>query len=166
MHMISKKIESAFNKQIAAEQYSAMLYLALAAYYESKNLKGFSAWLRVQYEEELTHAMKFFDFILERGGVIELSALPKPPAKFPPVHQAFALAYEHEQKVTGMIHGLYELALKEKDYPAQSFLKWFVDEQVEEEANTLEITEKLKLIGEKSNGIFMLDHQLGKRGKD
>ncbi|MFA5051465.1 MAG: ferritin [Patescibacteria group bacterium] len=164
--MINKKVEAAFNKQIAEEQYSAMLYLALAAYYESRNLKGFGAWLRAQYEEELTHAMKFVDFILERGGSIELSALPKPPVKLPPPHQAFALAYQHEQKITRLIHGLYDLATKEKDYPSQSFLKWFIDEQVEEEANTLEITEKLKMIGEKGSGIFMLDHQLGKRGKE
>ncbi len=161
--MISKKLEAAFNRQIAEEQYSAMLYLALAGYYESLNLKGFGAWLRVQYQEELTHAIKFLDFIIEKGGKIELSALPKPPVKLPPPHQAFGLAYQHEQKITKLIDGLYELALKEKDYSAQSFLKWFIDEQVEEEANTLEIVEKLKMVGDKGSAILMLDHQLGKR---
>ncbi|MFA6552867.1 MAG: ferritin [Patescibacteria group bacterium] len=163
--MINKKVEAAFNKQIAEEQYSAMLYLALAGYYESMNFKGFGSWLRLQYEEELAHAIKFFNFIIERGGTAELSALPKPPTKLPPPHQAFSLAYQHEQKITKLIDSLYDLALKEKDYPSQSFLKWFIDEQVEEEASTLEITEKLKMIGDKSSGILMLDHQVGKRGK-
>ena len=164
--MISKKIEDAFNKQIAEEQYSAMLYLAMAGHYESMNLKGFGSWLRLQYEEELVHAIKFFDFIIARGGTAELSALPKPPTKFPPPHQAFGLAYQHEQKITKLIHGLYDVALKEKDYPSQSFLTWFIDEQVEEEASTLEIVEKLKMIGEKGSGILMLDHQLDKRRKE
>lgn len=159
-------MESALNKQIGEEVYSAYLYLALAGYYESKNLKGFGQWLQVQYAEELSHAKKIFSYVLSRGGTVELPAIPKPPVKFPPPHQAFVLAHQHEQKITRLINDLFYLALAEKDVATQNFLRWFVDEQVEEEASTIEIVEQLKLIGEKGSGIMMLDHQLGKRGKE
>ncbi|MFH1207102.1 MAG: ferritin [Patescibacteria group bacterium] len=164
--MINRKVEAALNKHIGEEVYSAYLYLALAAFYESKNLKGFGQWLQVQYAEELGHAKKFFDYILARDGSVELPAIPKPPVKFSAPHVAFALTHEHEQKITRLIDSLFDLALKEKDVATQNFLRWFIDEQVEEEASTLEIVEKLKLIGGKGSGIMMLDHQLGKRGKE
>jgi ferritin len=162
--MISQKLTAAINKQIGEELYSAYLYLSMAAYYESQNLKGFGQWLRVQHAEELAHAQKFFDYLIARGGSVELPAIAKPTATFPSPHLAFGAAYEHERKITKLINGLYELALAENDYASQSFLRWFIDEQVEEEASSLEIAETLKKIGEKGSGIFMLDHRLAKRG--
>jgi ferritin len=161
--MINKKIEKAINGQIKEEFYSAYLYLALSAYYASSNLQGFASWLSVQAKEELGHAMKFYHFLLERGGMIQLQPIAQPPAVYSGLTKAFPLAYAHEQKITNLINKLYELAKTEKDYAFEQFLHWFINEQVEEEATTLEISEKLKIIGEKSNGIFMLDHQLGKR---
>lgn len=161
--MVNKKIEKAINGQIREEFYSAYLYLALAAYYEAENLKGFGNWLKVQAQEELGHAMKFYNFLIDRGGNVALQPIAQPPAEFPSGSKAFALAYDHERKITALIHKLYELSRSEKDYAFEQLLHWFIDEQVEEEAQTLEIADKLKKIGDHSNGIFMLDHQLGKR---
>jgi len=161
--MINKKIAKAINQQINAELYSSYLYLALSAYYAGHNLLGFAGWLKKQAAEEITHAMKFYDFLLDRNGRPSWQAIDQPPAEFGTVVRAFRRSYEHECKVTGLIHKLYELAKAEKDYSFEQFLHWFIDEQVEEEAQTLQIAETLEQIGEKGSGIFMLDHQLGKR---
>ncbi len=164
--MVNKKIQDAINNQINAELYSAYLYLALAAHYEENNLKGFASWLQQQAAEEVEHAMKFYNFLFDVGGKPELKAINQPPATFPDPVKAFSLAYEHEQKVTGMIHDLYALAQNEKDYAFEQFLTWFIDEQVEEESSTLEIVEMLRQVGDNASALYMLDRQLASRGKE
>jgi len=160
---MNQKINDAINKQIAAESYSAFLYLSMSAYCESNNLKGLANWLKVQYQEELTHALKFYQFILDRGGQVELQALDQPPKDFKSAYDVFQQAYEHEQKVTKLIHDLYELAKEEKDYAFQEILHWFIKEQVEEEANSSEIAENLKKVGADGNGLLLIDQQLATR---
>jgi ferritin len=162
--MISKTMVDQINEQIMHELYSAYLYLSMSAYAESANLPGAAAWLKVQASEEQTHAMKFFEFVLERGGRVELKAIAQPPAEFKSLLALFEQVYEHEQKVTARIHLLYALAVKENDYASQVYLQWFVNEQVEEEKNASQIVETLKMIGDSKGSLFQLDHQLGKRG--
>ena len=161
--MLGKKLEAAFNDQIKHELYSAYLYLSMAAQFEAENLPGFANWMKKQAAEEQEHAMKFFDFINERGGRVTLQAIDQPAAEFGAPVEVFTAVLEHEQLVTSLIHGLYKLAIEEQDYASQSFLKWFIDEQVEEEANASLILETLKKIGDKGHAIFMLDHKLGER---
>ena len=161
--MISQKIVEAINGQIKEEFYSAYLYLALAAHYEAAHLKGFYQWLMAQYEEEMQHAIKFYNYLLERDGKIELLQIDKPPTDFPPPHEAFKLAYAHEKKTTGLINDLYHLAQTEKDPAFEQFLRWFIEEQVEEEEGTLAIVGKLEKIGKDPTGLFMLDGQLGQQ---
>ena len=162
--MISKKMEKAINEQINKEIYSAYLYLAMAAQCENMGLKGFGNWFKVQYSEELTHAMKFFEYVNEQGGRVELSAIKQPPSEFKSPLAMFEQSYKHEQYVTQSIHGLVDLAIKEGDHATNSMLKWFVDEQVEEEANAQEIVTKMKMIGPSGSGILYLDGKLAKRG--
>ncbi len=162
--MINLKVQNAMNEQIKNELYSAYLYLSMAAYFESKNLSGFAHWMRIQSREEQEHALKFYDFIIDRGGKVSLLAIEQPKAEWKSALDAFNDAYAHEQLVTGMINKLYETALKETDYPSQVMLQWFINEQVEEEKNASQIVEQLKLIEERGTAILMLDHQLAKRG--
>lgn len=164
--MLNKKIQDAINEQIKNELYSAYIYLSMSAYFESLNLMGMAHWMRLQSNEEVEHAMKFFDYINDRGGRVSLSAIDQPPFEWKSPLAAFENAYEHEQKVTGMINNIYALAVKENDYPTQVMLQWFIDEQVEEEKNASTIVEQLKMIGESANGLMMLDHRLGERGED
>ena len=161
--MLNKKIQDAINEQINKELYSAYLYLAMAAYFDANNLPGFAHWMRAQYSEETQHALKFYHYVTERGGRVFVKAIDEPPAEFGSPLKAFEQTLEHEQFVTGLINKLYELALAEKDYATQSLLKWYIDEQVEEEANASYIVETLKLVGEKGNGLIMLDRQLAQR---
>ncbi len=161
--MLSKTIQDAMNEQIKNEFYSAYLYLSMAAYCDSVNLLGFAHWMRVQAQEETGHAMKFYDFIYDRGGRVILKVIDQPPADFQSPLHVFEEALAHEQKVTGMISNLYALAVQEKDYASQSFLQWFVDEQVEEERTAAQIIETLKMIGDHKGALFMLDRELGKR---
>ena len=160
---LSKKMETAINKQINAEFYSAYLYLSMAAYFEEMNLSGFSAWMRAQTKEEMEHGMKLFDYVFERGGSITLAAIDKPVGKWKNPLDVFQASLAHEQKVTRMISNLYNLAKSEKDHATEIELQWFVSEQVEEEASVSDIIEKLKLVGSKGNGILMLDRELGQR---
>jgi ferritin len=164
--MLSKNLQDAMNEQIKNELYSAYLYLSMSAYCEAANLPGFAHWMRVQAQEEEAHAMKFYDFIYERGGRVVLQAIDQPPVEFPSPLAVFEQTLEHEQKVTAMIHDLYTLAVEEKDYASQAFLQWFVTEQVEEEASASQILETLKMIGDKGHALIMLDRQLGRRGAD
>jgi ferritin len=164
--MLSKAMQDAINEQIKNELYSAYLYLAMAAYSEANSLPGFAHWLRVQSDEEVAHAMKFFDFVNERGGRVVLHAIDQPPVEFESPVEIFEQTLNHERKVTGMIHHLYELALEEKDYPAQVMLHWFIDEQVEEESNATQILDTLEMIGDKGQALVMLDRELAKRGAD
>lgn len=162
--MIAKKMQDALNGQINAEFYSSYLYLSMAAYFESINLHGFASWMRVQTGEEKNHAMKIYDFIIERGGGVTLEAIAKPVSQWKSPLAAFEAAYKHEQKVTGLINDLVELAAKEKDHATGIFLQWFVTEQVEEEKNASEIVAKLQLLKDSAGSMFMLDKELGKRG--
>jgi ferritin len=161
--MLSKTMQDAVNEQIKNELHSAYIYLSMSAYFESSNLPGFAHWMRLQAQEEVAHAMKFFDHINDRGGQVTLMAIDGPPVAFDSPLGAFKMAYEHEQKVTGMIHNLYKMAVAGNDYPALSMLQWFVDEQVEEEKSALEVVEQLEMIGDHKMGLLMLDRELGQR---
>jgi len=161
--MIKEKIQDALNEQINAELYSSYLYLSMSAYFESINLKGCANWMRVQTQEELVHAMKFYDYLIERGGKVVLSSIESPPTEWPSPLAIFENAYQHEQKVTGLINELVDLAIAEKDHATNNFLQWFVSEQVEEEASADEVVQKIKLMGDARGGIFMLDRELAQR---
>ena len=161
--MLKKKIQTACNKQLNAETFSAYLYWSMSAYFESMNLKGFATWMRVQALEEMTHAEKFFNFVNERGGRVELAAIDGPETQWDSPLAAFEGAYKHEVMVTGLINALMDLAVAESDHAAAIFLQWFVSEQVEEEASADEVIQKLKLIGKDSASLFMLDQELGQR---
>lgn len=160
---MNKKLQEAFNEQIKNELYSAYLYLSMAAYAESVNLSGLSHWMKVQVKEEETHAMKMFDFLADRGVRVILQAIPQPTSKFSSVKEVFEKTLEHEQKVTGLINDLYNLANKVGDNAASIFLQWFVTEQVEEEKSATAILEQLKIVKPESPAMLMLDSQLGKR---
>ena len=162
--MISEKMQAAINDQIQAEFYSAYMYLSMSAYFEARNLPGFAKWLRVQFQEEQTHALKLYDYLIERDGVVQLKPIAEPPLEWEGNLEVFQAVLEHEQKVTGLINKLYEVALKQKDYAAQVMLQWFINEQVEEEKNAHDIIEQLLLIDARGTAVLMLDHQLGKRG--
>ena len=161
--MISAKMQKTINNQIQAELYSANLYLAMSGYCMSKNLKGFANWLRVQYQEETMHALKFVDYILERGGQLELKEIEAPPTEFGKPVEVFEKILAHEEHVTSLINKLYEVAVEEKDVAAQIFLQWFVTEQVEEEASASEVLEQLRMIGDKNSELFYLDKELATR---
>ena len=135
----------------------------MAAYCESANLPGFASWMRAQAREETEHAMKFYDFILDRNGRVVLRGIEGPVVEFGSPLEVFERALAHEQKVTAMINDLYGLAVRENDYASQAFLQWFVTEQVEEEKNTGDVVETLKMIGDKSEALFLLDRELGQR---
>jgi ferritin len=156
-------MQEAMNRQLNAELYSSYLYLSMAAYFESVNLKGFSNWMKCQAQEELVHAMKFFSFLQERGGRAVMQAIPSPPGEWESPLKAFEDAYSHECKVSSMINELVDLALGERDHASNAFLQWFVNEQVEEEASTDAVVQALKLAGERSGGLFMLDRELSGR---
>jgi ferritin len=164
--MISNAMQNAINEQINKELYSSYLYLSMAAYFENKNLPGFAKWMHMQADEEREHGMKFFHHLLDRGGKVELKAIADPETDWKTNLDVFKQVQEHEAAVTASINALYELALKEKDYPAQIMLQWFIAEQVEEEKNAADIVQQLELIDAKGTAVLMLDHQLGKRGKE
>jgi ferritin len=153
----------ALNEQINAELYSAYLYQAMAAQFEADNLRGFAHWMDVQAREEQNHARKIYDFLVDRGGRVVLKSIAAPPAEWKSALMAFEDSYAHEQKVTGLIHRLVDLARAENDHAAEVFLAWFVTEQVEEEANASQIVEKLKMIKDQPQGLLMLDAQLAGR---
>lgn len=161
--MIGDKMQDAFNSQIQAEFASAYLYLAMAAYCEAKNLPGFAHWLKRQYQEENGHAMKMYEFLLERGGRVKLQVLDAPPADYGSPVDIFSKVLTHEQHVTAAIYRLYETAVVEKDYASQVFLQWFVSEQVEEENSAAAILEKLKMLPDKTGALLFIDKELGKR---
>jgi len=161
---ITKKLQDAINKQINAEMYSSYLYLSMSAYLENEGLPGFASWMRLQADEETVHAMKFFDYVNERGGRVTLEAIEKPPAEWSSPLAVFEETLAHEQKVTSLINDLVTLAKAENDYASESFLKWYVDEQVEEEASASEILDLLKRTGDSGHGLLLIDRQLAGRG--
>jgi ferritin len=161
--MIGKKMLDALNEQINAELYSAYLYQAMAADFEARNLRGFAHWMELQAKEEQGHAKKMYGFLVDRGGRVVLKAIAAPPAEWKSALAVFEEVYAHEQKVTGLIYKLVELARSENDHAAEVFLAWFVTEQVEEEAHASEISEKLKLVKDQAQGLLMMDSLLGQR---
>lgn len=161
--MLKKAMQDAMNEQINKELFSSYLYLSMAAYFENKNLPGFANWMRVQADEERVHAMKFYDFILERGGRVLLKAIDAPKTDWNSNLEVAEEVAAHEAMVTESINDLYELALQEKDYPAQVLLQWFVTEQVEEENSAAQIVADLKLVEERGTAVLILDKQLGER---
>ena len=158
--MLKETVLGALNKQINAEMHSAYLYLSMSAYFEDQGLSGFANWMKVQYQEELSHSLKIFDFVNERNGRVILEPIASVPTEFDGVIDVYEKTLEHEQKVTEMINQLMDVAVKASDHATQSFLKWFVDEQVEEEANVNELLDNLKLINGQGNGVFMLNREL------
>ena len=161
--MLSKAMQDAINEQIKNEMYSAYLYLAMSNYFEEKVLTGFANWMMVQFQEEQGHALKFREYVHDRGGMVVLKAIDQPPATWASNLEVFQQTLEHEKKVTGMIYKLYELAVKENDYSTQVMLQWFINEQVEEEKNDMEIIAKLEMIDARGTAVLMLDHDMGKR---
>lgn len=161
--MIKTVVQEAINKQIMREMYSANLYFSMSAYYNSINLNGFANWMHIQAEEEMTHAIKFFDYLLDRGGEVKMEMIPAPTLKWDSALAAFENAYEHEQQVTAWIYELADLAIAERDHATNSLLQWFIDEQVEEEATASEIVDRLKLVGNERTGLFILDNELKAR---
>ncbi len=161
--MIDTEIEEEINRQINEEMYSAYLYLSMSAHFESLGLKGFANWMYVQYQEEMDHAMKFYRYLHERGGKVRLYALKEPPHEWKSPLHAFEETLKHERHITERINFLVDLAERKKDRATFNMLQWYIDEQVEEEANDEEIIARLKLIGESAQGLLMLDSELGQR---
>lgn len=161
--MLSKKLCDALNKQLNNELYSAYLYLSMSSYAGSIGLKGSANWFMVQYQEEMAHAMKFYNYINSRGEHVALAAIAAPPAEFSNLLDMFEQTLKHEEFITSSINELTDLALSEKDHATNIFLQWFVTEQIEEEENDRDIIGKLKLIGDNGQGILMLDNELATR---
>jgi ferritin len=161
--MLTKKVETAINAQVAAEFYAAHLYLSMAAFFEVASLPGFAKWMRMQHQEEMAHGMRLFDFVLNNGGVVTLSGVKQPPTTFTGPLQVMALALKHEKSVTASINKLYELALKEKDYPTQVEMQWFINEQTEEERTFSDNIARLKLAGDNGAALLMIDSEFGTR---
>lgn len=161
--MIKKEVLEAINNQINAESYSAYLYLSMAAYFEDMGLSGFANWMKIQYQEEAAHALKFFNYLTERNGRVSLKAIDQVTVEFGGIVEVFEKTLAHENHVTELIDNLMNVAVAANDHATQSFLKWFVDEQVEEESNVEKILATLKLISGQGNGIFMMDRELSTR---
>jgi ferritin len=161
--LLSKEMQDALNKQLNFELYSAYIYYSMAAYLESEDVPGFASWMQIQVQEELTHVDKFFHFINERDGRVILTAIDEPAKEWGSPLEAFEDAYKHEQIVSGRINKLVDLSLKESDHATNSFLQWFVTEQVEEEATVKTIIQQMKLAGKDGHGLLMLDRELGSR---
>lgn len=161
--MISQSLVDALNEQLKHEFYSSYLYLAMAAYCDSQNLPGFAHWMRLQADEERDHAMKFYDFILDRDGRVVLPALAQPPRDFGSPTDLFGQVLAHEQEVTSLIEQLYRKAEAEQDRPTQVFLQWFITEQVEEEKTASQILETLRMAGDNRVALLMVDRELGVR---
>jgi ferritin len=161
--MIGKKMQKALNAQINEEFYSAYLYLSMSANFEAMNLSGFANWMRVQTQEEMVHAMKIFDYVLSRGGRVELKPLGGPQTEWQTALEAHEAGLKHEQHITECINNLSKLAREENDNASVIFLDWFVNEQVEEEKNADQVIKNLKLIGKDGPGLFMIDREMATR---
>ena len=162
--MLTEKMQTALNGQLNAELYSSYLYLSMNAYFKSVNLDGFANWMYYQAQEELEHSLKFYDFIIQRGGKVQLQQIAAPPTEWNSPLAVFEATLEHEQKVTGLINDLVDVAHEERDHATSIFLQWFVSEQVEEEESVGGVLEQLKLLGDAKGGLFMIDRELSKRG--
>jgi len=162
---LSNKLEKALNEQLSLELASSYAYLGMAAYFGGTPYSGFAKWMEAQSGEETGHAGKFYKYILERGGKVALKAIAEPKSDYQSPLEVFQASLGHEQRVSASICALYELALADKDYATLSFLKWFLDEQVEEEKNVSEMIAKLEIIGDNKNGLFQVDKLASKRGE-
>ncbi len=160
---MNEKMEKAINDQINFELYSSYIYLSMSSYLRSLNLNGFAHWMEIQVQEEIAHAMKFYNFLHERGGNIEFETIQKPKVSWESTCEVFEDAYKHEQIVTGRINDLVDLALEIRDHATNAHLQWFINEQVEEESNVLGILQQIKLAENSPNGLFMLDRELSQR---
>ena len=161
--MLSPKMEKAYNDQINAEIYSSYLYMSMATWFEEKQMAGFAHWMKVQAQEEMTHALKLYGHVCERGGRVRLMAIDGPPTDWDTPLNVAEDVLKHEQKVTGLINALVDLAQAEKDHASFNFLQWFVGEQVEEEASVQDVIGKLKMVEQTSGGLFMLDKEMAAR---
>lgn len=161
--MLKEKILKALNKQINTELFSSYEYLAMSAYFKEENLDGFAHWFRIQSQEEYAHATKIYDYIHRANSKVTLEKIDAPKANWKNTLEVFEETYAHEQKVTKAIDEIVNLAIEEKDHATNNFLQWFVSEQVEEESTALNILEKVRLIGDNKNGLFLLDRELGQR---
>lgn len=163
--MLSKKIQKAFNEQMTFELYSGYVYMSMAAWFRTQSLDGFAAWMEANAQEEVTHAMKFYTYLYDRLSSAEFGAIDKPKNSWKSAAEAVKEAFDHEKEVTRRIHELVDLAHKENDHAAHSFLEWFVDEQVEEEKTVDEVYSRMELVGDFKPGLFFLDRELaGKTG--
>lgn len=162
---MNDKIFKALNEQIKREFYSSFLYLSIASHFENIPLEGIAKWFRKQAKEENEHAMKIYDYLLERDLHVDFQAIEKPPVKFNSIKEIFALALEHEQKVTRWIHEIYDLAVKEKDHATHVFLQWYITEQVEEEKNAQDNLDQITFIGDDKAALFVIDQNLGKKAE-
>lgn len=161
--MISEKMQEALNEQVNKEFYSAYMYLAMSAYCDTLGLPGFSNWMRMQFEEESLHVTKMFDYILAQGGQIHLKTIEEPAKEYGTPLEVFETTLEHERYVTRLIHQLMDLAVEERDYATQTFLQWYITEQVEEESNVNDVIAPLRMVGEDKGGLMMIDQQLALR---
>ncbi len=161
--MLSKTIEKELNKQINAEMYSAYLYLSMSAWFSAKNMAGFANWLKIQYQEETAHAIRFYNYVIERGGKISLEPIAGPQTEWKTPLEIFKQVLEHEHHVTSLINNLVNVAIAEKDHATNNMLQWFIAEQVEEEANAEKLIGEVELIGENGYGLLMLDRELATR---
>jgi len=161
--MVSKKMLDTLNNHLNEEFYSSYLYLSMAAYFEDKNLNGFAHWFKMQSQEEYGHGMKFYGYINQVRGKVNLKAIKAPKTNWKSIMEVFKETFKHEQHITGLINKLIGQAMQEKDYATNNFLQWFITEQVEEEATVEEIINKLEMIGDAKSGLFMLDRELGAR---
>jgi ferritin len=160
--MLSESMQAALNEQINAELCSAYRYLSMSAYCEANNLAGFARWMRRQSQEEVSHALKIFDYVVDQNGRVILKAVAQPPAEYRSMTDVWQQTLDHERHVSGLIHKLYELAGRENDYATQSMLQWFVAEQVEEEKTASRILEEVKMIGSSTSALLFLDRHVGK----
>lgn len=160
------RVRDAINEQINQEFHAAYLYLAMAAHFELQSLDGFGQWMRMQAKEEVTHAMRLFDFLIRRGEEVALDTVSRPESTFESPISIFQQALDHEKKVTAMIDELYGLATEKRDYPTQLELQWFIAEQVEEEDSVGRVVEQLDMAGDSRAALLMLDQELGARSSD
>jgi len=160
--MLKKNVLKALNDQINAELYSAYMYLGMSAWCEDRNLPGFAAWMRKQFEEEQKHALKIFDYVLEQNEAVTLAAIDRPPAAYKSLQEVWEKTHAHEQHVTSLIHKVYALAEKEHDYATKGLMQWYVGEQVEEEQQASAILEQVKMVGTNSSAVFFLDRHVVK----
>lgn len=160
---LNTEVQEVLNKQINAELWSAYLYLSMSAYFESEGFAGFASWMRIQYQEESAHAMKMFNYVNERGGRVTLEPINEVPTEWTSVMDAFEDTYKHECLVTDLINNCVNVAIEERDHASVNFLQWFIDEQVEEEANVSTILDELKMAGTQGHALFMINKELGSR---